>query len=189
MATALNSSPRYVTSRFWRGRERSLRRQLESYGQSVEPHQMHKNRYAAAQALGKRSGFEVRVARELDAQGVGYKYEGFTILYNQPAKTRRYTPDFPLPNGIVVELKGRWVTADRQKMTMVRAQHPDIDIRMVFENPNARISSGSKTTYADVCIKLGIPYAAKSIPLDWIQEPVNLVSLEALQRAINASSI
>ncbi len=33
-------------------------------------------------------------------------YEGYTLRYTVPAKVGRYTPDFLLPNGIVIETKG-----------------------------------------------------------------------------------
>ena len=49
---------------------------------------------------------------------------------------------------IIIETKGRFVTADRQKMLLVKEQYPDLDIRFVFSNPNSRISKKSKTTYA-----------------------------------------
>lgn len=173
----------YLTYEFWRERRRTLQNQILTYGRPTEPKDMYKDRYAAARQEGKRSGFEVRVAKELDALKIPYEYEEHTIAYEQPEKSRRYTPDFIFPNGVVVELKGRWITADRAKMTLVRAQHPDIDIRMVFENPNARISPRSKTTYAMVCKKLGIPCAKQHIPVEWIYEPVNKVSLLALEAA------
>lgn len=98
-------------------------------------------------------------------------YESVVILYDKPARTSRYTPDFPLPNGIIIETKGRFVTADRQKHLLVKAQHPDKDIRFVFSNANAKISKQSKTTYAMWCDKNGFKYANKSVPPAWIKEP------------------
>jgi hypothetical protein len=110
------------------------------------------------------------ICAELTKKGVKYEYESLTLEYVQPEKKRKYTPDILLPNGIVVEIKGRWVTADRQKIAMVKKQYPEMDLRMVFSNSRAKISKASKTTYADYCIKLGIPYADKMIPDEWIKE-------------------
>jgi hypothetical protein len=130
---------------------------------------------------GYRSGLEDRVASSLRRRGVGFGYEEFALRYEKPARIHRYTPDFWLRNGIVVETKGRWVSADRQKITLVRQQYPDLDIRFVFSNPQTRISKVSKTTYAMVCDKLGIPYAKGDIPDAWTAEPVNEVSLKIIR--------
>ncbi|TBR23763.1 MAG: endodeoxyribonuclease [Reyranella sp.] len=120
--------------------------------------------------LGFRSGLEERVAAELEtALGHPVDYETTTITYEKPAKKSRYTPDFRLPNGIIVETKGRFVTADRQKHITIKAQHPDLDIRFVFSNPNARISKRSATTYAMWCKKNGFKYAEGSVPAEWLK--------------------
>lgn len=119
---------------------------------------------------GVRSGLEDTICKELTELGVDYKYEELKLKYTQPSKVRTYTPDIELPNGIIVEIKGRWVAADRQKIAMVKEQHPDLDLRMVFSNSKAKISKASKTTYAMYCDKIGIPYADKHIPIEWINE-------------------
>ena len=120
---------------------------------------------------GYRSGLEEKIAQELKALGVPFEYESSKIKFLQPAKQRTYTPDFILPNGIIIETKGRFTTADRQKHLMIKEQHPDIDIRFIFQNSNTKISKKSKTTYAMWCEKNGFLYADKSIPLAWIKEP------------------
>lgn len=117
-----------------------------------------------------RSGLEERVAAELSSAGIAVQYEQDTIKYVKPARNSRYTPDFKLPNGIYIETKGRFVTADRQKHLLLREQHPELDIRFVFSNPNARISKQSKTTYANWCDKHGFKYAARSVPASWLTE-------------------
>jgi hypothetical protein len=85
-----------------------------------------------------------------------------------PERKAKYTPDFVLPNGIIVETKGRFVVADRQKHLFVKAQHPELDIRFVFSNSKAKISKTSKTTYADWCTQHGFKYADKEIPNEWL---------------------
>jgi len=118
---------------------------------------------------GWRSGLEEKVAKELSESGIKYEYESMKIKYDV-SETRTYTPDFILPNGIIVETKGRFVAADRKKHLLVKKQHPDLDIRFVFSNSNAKISKGSKTTLGMWCDKHGYLYADKLIPEEWIKE-------------------
>lgn len=119
---------------------------------------------------GFRSGLEAKVSEQLDSLGVAYQYEPFKVPFMQPAKKRTYTPDFVLPNGIYIETKGRFTVADRQKHLMIRESNPHLDIRFVFTNSRNKISKGSKTTYADWCVKHGFQYADKLIPEVWIDE-------------------
>jgi len=119
---------------------------------------------------GFRSGLEDKVAAELTAQGVPFTFEQMVIEYRKPEKTAKYTPDFVLSNGIIIETKGRFVTADRQKHILVKQQKPDLDIRFVFSNSRGRISKQSQTTYAMWCLRYGFKFADKSIPKMWIDE-------------------
>lgn len=138
------------------------------------------NRTAAARAraMGYRSGLETRTAKHLDDLGIDYAYEPFKVPYVQPAKNRTYTPDFVLwHNGIVIDTKGRWETADRQKFKMLREQLPDLDLRLVFSNPLTRIGKKSPTTYGMYATKIGCAFAKETIPQAWIDEPVNEASL------------
>lgn len=124
----------------------------------------------AALKHGYRSGLEDTVAEQLDAMRVKYTYEELKISYTVPESKHIYTPDFVLSNGIIVETKGRFVTADRKKHLLVKRQHPELDIRFVFSNPRCKISKLSKTTYADWCDKYGFKYSAKMIPKEWLNE-------------------
>lgn len=119
---------------------------------------------------GFRSGLEERIAQELTELGVGYTYEEEVIEYLKPARVSKYTPDFVLENGIIIETKGRFLTADRQKHLLVKKQHPDKDIRFVFSRSKTKISKQSKTTYADWCEKNGFLYADLTIPDEWLKE-------------------
>lgn len=116
---------------------------------------------------GYRSGLEELVAQQLREAGVDFGYECLKIDY-KVEETRRYTPDFLLPNGIIVETKGRFVAADRKKHLLIRRQDPFIDIRFVFTNSRQKINKGSKTSYADWCDKHGFLYADKFIPEEWL---------------------
>ena len=118
---------------------------------------------------GYRSGFEAKVADQLIALGIPVNFEPFVIHYDQPVQKRRYTPDFALPNGIVIETKGRFQSDDRKKHLLVQAQYPDMDLRFLFMNPNARLSKASATTYAAWCDKHGFKWAkGPHIPKEWL---------------------
>ena len=119
---------------------------------------------------GFRSGLEERIAEQLDELGVSYTYEKIKLKYIKPASSHVYTPDFQLPNGIIVESKGRFLAPDRQKHLLVKKHNPELDIRFVFSNSNARISKTSRTTYAMWCRKNGYQYADKLIPQEWLDE-------------------
>lgn len=117
-----------------------------------------------------RSGLEDRNAKHMDKLGVAFDFEMFHIKYTVPAREAKYTPDFVLRNGIIVETKGIWEVDDRKKHLLIREQYPDIDIRLVFSNSNSKIYKGSPTSYADFCRKHGILFADKLIPLAWLKE-------------------
>lgn len=122
-----------------------------------------------AQRKGYRSGFELRISEQLKEANVPIAYEDTAIEYTKPATQHKYTVDFRLPNGILIEAKGRWTLEDRKKHLLVREQNPNLDIRIVFQSPNNKIRKGSKTTYAAFCDKHGIKWADKSIPESWLK--------------------
>ena len=100
-----------------------------------------------------RSGLEQRVASGLKDLGATFLYEPYWIEYVQPEKVRKYKPDFVVGN-IVIEVKGRFDTADRQKHLYLKNHHgSELDIRFLFGNPHQKISKKSKTTYAMWCEK------------------------------------
>lgn len=119
---------------------------------------------------GFRSGLEEKVADYLTSKGVGFSFETLKVPYVKPETKHIYTPDFILDNGIIIETKGRWLLDDRKKHLLIRKQHPNLDIRILFQNANAKISKGSKTSYANFCEKHGIPYAHRAIPEAWLKE-------------------
>ena len=119
---------------------------------------------------GFRSGLEEEIHQQLVKAGIEFGYEQDTLPYEQPAKTRSYTPDFTLANGVYVETKGYMPLDARQKLVWVKESNPDIDLRIVFQYPNAKIYKGSKTTYAMWAEKNGFPWAAKQVPEEWMDE-------------------
>jgi len=115
-----------------------------------------------------RSQFELKLAKTLAENKVKFEYESKKFLY--VPKIRTYTPDFYLPDtDIFIEAKGHLDKADRVKMVLVKEQHKDLDIRFVFMNARNRIYRGSKTTYADWCIRYDFRWAEKTIPEEWFK--------------------
>ena len=113
-----------------------------------------------------RSKLEEKVGDLLLNLDVNFQYETAKFAYTIP---HNYTPDFILPNGIILECKGYWDSEDRRKIKRVKEQNPDIDLRMVFQSPFNTITKKSKTTYAQWCEKYNIPWTSfKNIPLEWL---------------------
>jgi hypothetical protein len=119
---------------------------------------------------GYKSGLEEKTAEDLLSRGLDCPYEPFKINYNKPETKHTYTPDFQLPNGIIIETKGRLVIDDRKKHVLIKKQHPHLDIRFVFEYAKGKIRKGSKTTYSMWAEKEGFKWAEKTIPQEWIDE-------------------
>lgn len=118
-----------------------------------------------------RSGLEDRIATQLDNMGVPKVYEKYSLEYTIPASKHHYTPDFILPNGIIIEAKGLFEVADRKKHLLIKEQYPNLDIRFVFSNCKTKISAGAKSTVAEWCEKYGYKYASREIPAAWFKEP------------------
>lgn len=133
-----------------------------------------------------RSGLEIKIAAQLDAAGIEYDYEGFTVPYEVPARTAKYKPDFPTKRTpIIIEGKGHFgannfggrfsnmkenSVKERQKFALLKEQHPEIDIRFVFSRAAAPIYKGSKTTHAKWAEDHGFLWAEKVMPQAWIDE-------------------
>lgn len=119
---------------------------------------------------GFRSGLEDSISNQIKSKGLRVDYETLKISYTIPESAHIYTPDFILPNGIIIESKGRFLLEDRKKHLLVREQHPELDIRFVFTSSSCKLNKGSKTTYGEWCEKNGFLYANKQIPLSWFHE-------------------
>jgi hypothetical protein len=129
-----------------------------------------------------RSGLEEAVAEQLLQAGVVAAYESYKVPYVTPETPHFYTPDWVLPNGIVIETKGRLECGDRKKHDLVRAQHPHLEVRFVFSRSKSTISKTSKTTYGMWAEKRGYKYSDKWIPQEWLDEPANPEWLAAVAK-------
>lgn len=115
-----------------------------------------------------RSGFEEKIVQQLLDLKADFKYESIKIKYQKKPST--YTPDIILSNGIIIEVKGYFDAEDRAKHLLIKEQHPNLDIRFVFQNSRKKIHKASETTYGDWAASKGFLFADKEIPYEWIVE-------------------
>jgi hypothetical protein len=116
-----------------------------------------------------KSGFEEKFASFLERLGITFGYETLKLKY---VKEANYSVDFSFNSPIIIETKGYFTAADRQKMLDVKKAHPEKDIRFVFM-ADQKIHKLSKTRYSDWCIKHDFKYCISkdaTMPVEWIQE-------------------
>ena len=104
----------------------------------MSPHKVRRD----AIKHGYRSGLEFKISMALDTIKYKYEYESIKIEW-EDLTYRTYTPDFILNNGIIIETKGRFLSADRKKHIAIKKQHPDLDIRFVFTNSRNKLQKGA----------------------------------------------
>jgi len=110
-----------------------------------------------------RSGLEAETAAFLTPRQDAVKYELLKIEW-EDLRYRKYTPDFELDNGIIIETKGIFDSEDRRKHVEIKKQHPELDIRFVFSNANAKLYKGAKSRYFEW-------WSNRVIPECWLTEP------------------
>lgn len=113
------------------------------------------------------SGFEVRVAQQLDSLGVTWEFEPIKLDWLRPIRKGKctecgskviaqeciYTPDFWLPDlGFFIEAKGIWPSSNRTLHRELIKQHPDVDIKFTFEMDQWQVKTTKKKKYSDWCI-------------------------------------
>jgi hypothetical protein len=153
-----------------------------------------KKKYTKSTTKGKReigifrSMSEKYAANQLQALDIKYKYERTKFEYYVASRLKLdcpncgpvsggrirkwYLPDFELPNGLFIEVKGRLTPRDKRKMEAVRKQHPDLNIAILFDND--RMLEGpnkGKMRYGEWANSVGIPWAIKEIPNEWLTGP------------------
>ena len=138
---------------------------------AVKGHWTNRNKQQAhGRRNGYRSGLEDTNADFLKQLGVNVQFETLKVKYEVPSKSHTYTPDFLLPNGIIVETKGLFESSDRAKHVLIKLQYPDLDIRFVFSRARDKIYKGSPTSYGEWATRNGFQWAEKTIPTHWLQE-------------------
>ena len=113
-----------------------------------------------------RSQFERKLAAFLELAEIPFSYEPTRLSYTRQST---YVPDFFLPEGqFFIEAKGYFSPQDRGKHLLVKQQHPEIEIRFVFQNAHQTLSKKSSATYANWCKKHGFLWSHKVIPQNWL---------------------
>lgn len=120
-----------------------------------------------------RSGTEKQIGALLESKSIPYDYEPYRIPYIWH-QDRKYIPDFVIPELFILEVKGRFTVPDRKKHLFIKDQSPEVDIRFIFCNSKSKLYKGSKTTYADWCIKNGFKFCdvkqAEKVIVEWLNE-------------------
>ena len=124
-----------------------------------------------------RSGLEKEVAAYLKDNQNKVRYECLKIEW-EDLRYRTYTPDFELDNGIIIETKGLFSSADRRKHVEIQRQHPKLDIRFVFSNAKQRLYKGAKSKYCDWSEQKGFKWAHRIIPEGWLLEKGNRMKVQ-----------
>ena len=88
-----------------------------------------------------RSRFEAEIARALYDRNIDFTYEPDKIPYQPKPK---------------VYISG-----------LIKEQHPDLEVKFLFQNANQKIYKGSKTTYADWAVKNGFEWSERAIRKEW----------------------
>lgn len=119
-----------------------------------------------------KSKFEQDVARAFKQAGIKFEYEPLVVGFTQPAKERKYTPDFRAKTRkgvLLVETKGRLTRQDRQKLIWVRESNPKLKVILLFMNSSVPIQKGSPTSYGDWAKKNGFEYYdfRFGLPKEW----------------------
>ena len=108
----------------------------------------------------RRSRLELRFEDILREYGVDYGYEITKIPDTVPESKHTYTVDWTILNGVLLETKGYLSDhRERNKYVLLKMQHPDLDLRFVFDNPN-KLCGGTKMTHAKWAEKYGFKYCS-----------------------------
>lgn len=90
------------------------------------------NRKSIIKIIRYRSNLEACFARDLQEKKLTFDYEKTRLSF--VPKIKHYTPDFYLVDyDFYIETKGLFIASDRAKHLLIKEQHPDLDIRFIFQ--------------------------------------------------------
>jgi hypothetical protein len=121
-------------------------------------------------AISSRSTLEDRVQANLQKRGIIYTYEPCKLPYTVE---RNYIPDL-LIGDMYIEVKGYFRQDAQRKMKSIRDQHPDLDIRFLFQRAASTVQGaklrkdGTKMTCGEWADKQGFKWAEGNVPDDWL---------------------
>ena len=108
----------------------------------------------------RRSKLELKFEEIIKEFEVQYDYEVTKIPYTIPESNHNYTVDWTFINGLLVETKGYLSDhKERYKYVLLKQQHPDLDLRFVFDNPN-KLCGGTKQTHGAWATKYGFKWCS-----------------------------
>src|SRR5574343_837617 len=108
----------------------------------------------------RRSKLELKFEEIIKEFDVAYDYEVTKIPYTIPESNHNYTVDWTFINGLLVETKGYLSDhKERYKYVLLKQQHPDLDLRFVFDNPN-KLCGGTKQTHGAWATKYGFKWCS-----------------------------
>lgn len=108
----------------------------------------------------RRSKLEEKFEAILLDNDVEFQYEVTKIPYTIPESHHTYTVDWTLLNGKLLETKGYLSDyGERRKYILLKQQHPELDLRFVFDNPT-KLCGGTKQTHADWADKAGYKWCS-----------------------------
>ena len=108
----------------------------------------------------RRSKLELKFEEIIKSFEVEYDYEVTKIPYTVPESSHNYTVDWTFINGLLVETKGYLSDhKERYKYVLLKQQHPDLDLRFVFDNPN-KLCGGTKQTHGAWATKYGFKWCS-----------------------------
>jgi hypothetical protein len=123
----------------------------------------------------RRSKLETKFEDILKEYKVDYEYEVTKIPYTIPESKHIYTEDWTFLNGLLLETNGYLSDhKERYNYVLLKEQHPDLDLRFVFDNPN-KLCGGTKMTHSAWAQKYGFKWCGiKDIDTikTWIKTPI-----------------
>lgn len=114
--------------------------------------------------------FEARVVADLTDRGINCEYEPTKLPYTV---MRNYIPDLKVGD-MFIEVKGYFRQDAQRKMRNVKEQHPELDIRFLFQRLDSPVQGakkrrdGTKMTCAEWAERHNFKYAERVIPDEWI---------------------
>jgi len=119
------------------------------------------------------SKFEASIADQLTAARIKWWREPLPVPYRNNTGSHRYIPDFGVKTKdgkrVLIEVKGWIDAAASNKMSAVKYQHPELDIRFVFQRGETKVVK-LKSTNLKWARRLNFPAAVGKVPDDWLAE-------------------
>ena len=110
--------------------------------------------------INRRSKLEQQFEAMLKEFDVQYDYEITKVPYIVPESNHTYTVDWTILKGLLIETKGYLAdSTERKKYVLIKEQHPELDLRFVFGDPNKKCG-GMKTTHAQWADKHGFKWCS-----------------------------